>query len=316
MFVIAYDMLTQARIARRRARTCAAARRSRSPRAPRSPTTRRRSAPSPASLIGRRAAGARRRRHDRRRARHRDGRRRLHCCSASSWPKRWIGAPAGGDDRCAASRCTTRSSRRSWALATLAGVDLPGAVWLLAFGPVPTSVVSFSQVYGYSPRDGGDRPRDQHRGGDRAAAALAHARRLMNPREHAAPPRSRRAAAIAQLTAIEVRGLSSSNMSLNGPARQSAAERIAVDDVVVAVRLEQHEHDPGEQDQRDRRAGQLDRARQRCPRRFHVHRLHRMASHPMPGRRFLVALGGVELDRDLLEDVQALLGAGLHAGAR
>jgi len=38
------------------------------------------------------------------------------------------------------------------AAATLAGVDLPGAVWLLALGPVPTSVVSFAQVYGYSPK--------------------------------------------------------------------------------------------------------------------------------------------------------------------
>jgi hypothetical protein len=37
-------------------------------------------------------------------------------------------------------------------LATLAGVDLPGVVWLLAFGPIPTSVVSFAQVYGYSPK--------------------------------------------------------------------------------------------------------------------------------------------------------------------
>ncbi len=38
------------------------------------------------------------------------------------------------------------------ATATLAGADLPGAVWLLALGPVPTSVVSFAHVYGYSPR--------------------------------------------------------------------------------------------------------------------------------------------------------------------
>ena len=38
------------------------------------------------------------------------------------------------------------------AVATLAGVDLPGAVWILALGPVPFSVVSFAQLYGYSPR--------------------------------------------------------------------------------------------------------------------------------------------------------------------
>ena len=37
-------------------------------------------------------------------------------------------------------------------LAVLAGVTLPGAVWLLAFGPIPTSIVSFAQVYGYSPK--------------------------------------------------------------------------------------------------------------------------------------------------------------------
>jgi hypothetical protein len=38
------------------------------------------------------------------------------------------------------------------AIATLAGVDLPGAVWILALGPIPTSVVGFAQVYGYSAR--------------------------------------------------------------------------------------------------------------------------------------------------------------------
>jgi predicted permease len=38
------------------------------------------------------------------------------------------------------------------ALATLAGIDLPGAVWILALGPIPTSVVGFAQVYGYSAR--------------------------------------------------------------------------------------------------------------------------------------------------------------------
>ena len=38
------------------------------------------------------------------------------------------------------------------AVATLAGVDLPGAVWILALGPIPLSVVSFARLYGYSPR--------------------------------------------------------------------------------------------------------------------------------------------------------------------
>ena len=37
-------------------------------------------------------------------------------------------------------------------LATLAGVSLPGPVWILALGPLPLSTVSFAQVYGYSAR--------------------------------------------------------------------------------------------------------------------------------------------------------------------
>ena len=37
------------------------------------------------------------------------------------------------------------------ALATLV-IDLPGAVWILALGPIPPSVVSFARLYGYSPR--------------------------------------------------------------------------------------------------------------------------------------------------------------------
>jgi hypothetical protein len=68
-----------------------------------------------------------------------------------SWPKRWIGRPQV--------LMTLRGLSLHYtivpsilALATLAGVDLPGAVWLLAFGPIPTSVVSFAQVYGYSPK--------------------------------------------------------------------------------------------------------------------------------------------------------------------
>jgi predicted permease len=68
-----------------------------------------------------------------------------------SWPKRWIGRPQIA--------MTLRGLALHYTivpailgLATLAGVDLPGAVWLLAFGPIPTSVVSFAQVYGYSPK--------------------------------------------------------------------------------------------------------------------------------------------------------------------
>jgi hypothetical protein len=69
-----------------------------------------------------------------------------------SWPRnRWTGVPqAAMTVRALALHFTLVPALLG--LATLAGVDLPGAVWLLAFGPVPTSVVSFSQVYGYSPR--------------------------------------------------------------------------------------------------------------------------------------------------------------------
>jgi predicted permease len=34
-------------------------------------------------------------------------------------------------------------------LATLAGAELPDAVWLLAFGPLPVSVVPFARLYGF-----------------------------------------------------------------------------------------------------------------------------------------------------------------------
>jgi hypothetical protein len=69
-----------------------------------------------------------------------------------SWPrKRWTGAPqVAMTIRALALHYTVVPALLG--LAVLAGVDLPGAVWLLAFGPIPTSVVSFSQVYGYSPR--------------------------------------------------------------------------------------------------------------------------------------------------------------------
>jgi hypothetical protein len=68
-----------------------------------------------------------------------------------AWPKNWIGRPQVA--------ITLRGLALHLTLvpallgsATLAGVDLPGAVWLLAFGPLPLSLVSFSQLYGYSPR--------------------------------------------------------------------------------------------------------------------------------------------------------------------
>ena len=68
-----------------------------------------------------------------------------------SWPKRWIGKPqVAMTARALTVHLTIVPALLG--LATLAGVDLPPAVWLLAFGPIPTSVVSFAQVYGYSPK--------------------------------------------------------------------------------------------------------------------------------------------------------------------
>ena len=68
-----------------------------------------------------------------------------------AWPRQWVG------------RAQTALALRGLALhftlvpgflalATLAGATLPGAVWILALGPLPLSVVSFAQVYGYSAR--------------------------------------------------------------------------------------------------------------------------------------------------------------------
>ena len=68
-----------------------------------------------------------------------------------SWPKRWIGRPqVAMTARTLAVHLTIVPALLG--LATLAGVELPPAVWLLALGPIPTSVVSFARVYGYSPR--------------------------------------------------------------------------------------------------------------------------------------------------------------------
>jgi predicted permease len=68
-----------------------------------------------------------------------------------AWPREWIG------------RCSTKLSLRGLALhltfvpavlgvATLLGLDLPGAAWILAFGPLPVSIVAFARLYGYSAR--------------------------------------------------------------------------------------------------------------------------------------------------------------------
>lgn len=68
-----------------------------------------------------------------------------------AWPREWIG------------RCSAKLSLRGLALhltfvpavlmaATLLGLDLPGAAWILAFGPLPVSIVAFARLYGYSTR--------------------------------------------------------------------------------------------------------------------------------------------------------------------
>ena len=45
----------------------------------------------------------------------------------------------------------SRSSARR--VEPLAGADLPEAVWFVAFGPLPVSVVAFARLYGFSPRN-------------------------------------------------------------------------------------------------------------------------------------------------------------------
>ena len=68
-----------------------------------------------------------------------------------AWPREWFG------------RCAARLSLRGLALhltfvpsvlavSTLVGLDLPGAAWILALGPLPVSIVSFARLYGYSTR--------------------------------------------------------------------------------------------------------------------------------------------------------------------
>src|SRR3954447_17061943 len=82
-----------------------------------------------------------------------------------SWPKRWIGRPQVALTlRGLALHLTVLPA--TLAVATLAGVALPGVVWLLALGPIPLSVVSFAQRL--LPAHRGDRVGAQHRHGDRA----------------------------------------------------------------------------------------------------------------------------------------------------
>ena len=94
-----------------------------------------------------------------------------------AWPRALDRHAAGGDGAARAWRCTCTSCPRVLALATLAGIDLPGAVWILALGPIPTSVVSFARLYGYSPRTAATGLALSVGRGDRAAADFAHARR-------------------------------------------------------------------------------------------------------------------------------------------
>jgi hypothetical protein len=68
-----------------------------------------------------------------------------------AWPSRWIGRPeAGIFARVLALHMTVVPA--FLVVATLAGMDLPGAVWFMALGPLPTSLVSFAKLYGYSSR--------------------------------------------------------------------------------------------------------------------------------------------------------------------
>lgn len=68
-----------------------------------------------------------------------------------AWPPRWIGKPQIAMTlRTLAVHLTVAPAILG--AATLLGADLPPAVWLLVLGPIPTSVVSFAQVYGYSPK--------------------------------------------------------------------------------------------------------------------------------------------------------------------
>jgi len=67
-----------------------------------------------------------------------------------AWPKRWIGTPQLA---MALKGLALHLTLVSAVLALASRViDLPGAVWILALGPIPTSVVSFARLYGYSPR--------------------------------------------------------------------------------------------------------------------------------------------------------------------
>jgi hypothetical protein len=66
-----------------------------------------------------------------------------------AWPKQWLDrAHLAAGARGLALHYTLVPTLLT--VATVAGVTLPGAVWILALGPLPLSTVSFAQVYGYS----------------------------------------------------------------------------------------------------------------------------------------------------------------------
>jgi predicted permease len=66
-----------------------------------------------------------------------------------AWPREWIGR---NELRSAAPGLAFHLTLAPalLALATLAGADLPAAVWFVAFGPLPVSVVPFARLYGFS----------------------------------------------------------------------------------------------------------------------------------------------------------------------
>ena len=47
--------------------------------------------------------------------------------------------------------------------ASLAGLAIPPALWVLVLGPFPMATLSFSRLYGFSALPGGERARAQHR---------------------------------------------------------------------------------------------------------------------------------------------------------
>jgi hypothetical protein len=66
-----------------------------------------------------------------------------------AWPRQWIGRQAATLSlRGLAVHLTFVPA--VLAAATLLGLDLPGAAWILALGPLPISVVAFARLYGYS----------------------------------------------------------------------------------------------------------------------------------------------------------------------